>query len=76
MVTSRQVRAARALLQWDQVMLAEKAVVALTALQRLEQDRPVREATVKAVEQALTRAGIKFVSGGEREGVVLSRRDR
>ncbi|MFT8948339.1 MAG: XRE family transcriptional regulator, partial [Acetobacter aceti] len=31
MITGRQVRAARALLNWTQEMLAEKALVALTA---------------------------------------------
>ena len=36
MITSRQVRAARALLGWTQEMLADKA---LTALKRLESDR-------------------------------------
>ncbi len=39
MVTSRQVRAARALLGWTQDLLADKALVALTALKRLESDR-------------------------------------
>jgi len=39
MITSRQVRAARALLGWTQEMLADKALVALTALKRLEPDR-------------------------------------
>jgi hypothetical protein len=74
MVTSRQVRAARALLQWDQVMLADKAVVALSAVQRLEQGKPVREATAQAVERALTKAGIAFVSGDGQEGAILKRR--
>jgi len=36
MITSRQVRAARALLGWSQELLADKALVALTALKRLE----------------------------------------
>ena len=39
MITSRQVRAARALLGWTQERLADKALVALTALKRLESDR-------------------------------------
>ena len=39
MITGRQVRAARALLNWKQEMLAEKALVALTALKRLESER-------------------------------------
>jgi hypothetical protein len=36
MVTSQQVRAGRALLGWTQELLADKAVVALTASKRLE----------------------------------------
>ena len=45
MITSRQVRAARALLGWTQEVLADKALVALTALKRLESESklPVRE---------------------------------
>jgi hypothetical protein len=76
MVTPRQVRAARVLLQWDQIMLADKSVVALSAVQRLEQGKPVREATAHAVEQALKKAGIGFISAHGEEGVVLRRRGR
>ena len=55
MITGRQVRAARALLFWTQEMLAEKALVALTALKRLESERglPVHEATRDQVRRAL-----------------------
>ncbi len=57
MVTSRQVRAARALLGWTQELLADKALVALTALKRLESDRlSVRDATRGAVRKALEAA--------------------
>ena len=42
MITGRQVRAARALLNWKQEMLAEKALVALTALKRLESERQLQ----------------------------------
>jgi len=57
MITGRQVRAARALLNWKQEMLAEKAVVALTALKRLESERglPVQENTRDQVHRALQR---------------------
>jgi hypothetical protein len=71
MVTPRQIRAARVLLQWDQVMLADKAVVALTSLQRLEQGKPVRGVTLAAIEKALRSAGISFISRHNQEGVVL-----
>ena len=57
MITGRQVRAARALLNWKQDMLAEKALVALTALKRLESERglPVHESTHDQVRRAATR---------------------
>jgi transcriptional regulator with XRE-family HTH domain len=73
MVTPRQVRAARMLLQWDQVTLADRAVVALTALQRFEQGKTVRNGTIAAIEKALTSAGIVFVLRPNQEGVVLHR---
>ena len=74
MITSRQVRAARALLGWSQELLADKALVALTALKRLESDRlSVRDATREAVRKALEAAGIEFLSSGRSEGVMLAR---
>ena len=59
MITSRQVRAARALLGWTQEMLADKALVALTALKRLESESglKVREDTRRQVRHALEKSG-------------------
>ena len=77
MITSRQVRAARALLGWTQETLADKALVALTALKRLESDRlQVREDTRDQVRRALEAAGIVFLSSGRGEGVMLVRTSR
>jgi transcriptional regulator with XRE-family HTH domain len=76
MVTSRKVRAARALLGWTQELLADKALVALTALKRLESDRLlVRDATRDAVRKALEAAGIVFLSSGRGQGVMLVRQE-
>ena len=76
MVTSRQVRAARALLGWTQELLADKALVALTALKRLESDRlSVRDATWDAVRKALEAAGIVLLSSGRGKGVMLVRQE-
>ena len=76
MITSRQVRDARALLGWSQELLADKALVALTALKRLESDRlSVRDATREAVRKALEAAGIVFLSSGRGEGVMLVRQE-
>ncbi len=77
MVTSRKVRAARALLGWTQELLADKALVALTALKRLESDRlSVRDATRDAVRKALEAAGVVFLSSGRGEGVMLVQQGR
>lgn len=73
MITGRQVRAARALLNWKQEMLAEKALVALTALKRLESERnlPVHETTRDQVRRALEAAGVLFVDSERGRGVML-----
>jgi DNA-binding XRE family transcriptional regulator len=75
MITSRQVRAARALLGWTQEMLADKALVALTALKRLESESglEVREDTRDSVCRALEAAGIVFLASEQGEGVMRVR---
>jgi hypothetical protein len=73
MITGRQVRAARALLNWKQEMLAEKALVALTALKRLESERglQVHEGTRDQVRRALETAGVLFIDSDRGHGVML-----
>jgi ribosome-binding protein aMBF1 (putative translation factor) len=73
MITGRQVRAARALLNWKQEMLAEKALVALTALKRLESERGLstHESTHDQIRRALEAAGILFVESDRGRGVML-----
>ena len=74
MITSRQVRAARALLGWTQEMLADKALVALTALKRLESNPlNVRGETRHRIHRTLRAAGISFVSRDDEEGVIRRR---
>lgn len=76
MITSRQIRAARALLGWTQETLADEAVVALTALKRLESERlAVRPGTREAVCEALEAHGIVFLSSAQGTGVLLVERD-
>ncbi|MCX7350650.1 MAG: helix-turn-helix domain-containing protein [Alphaproteobacteria bacterium] len=75
MITSAQIRAARALLGMDQRALAEKAGLSLPTIQRMEasdgQVRGVVDSLVKVV-QALDAAGIELIgenttsSGGGR----------
>ncbi|MBS0470956.1 MAG: helix-turn-helix transcriptional regulator [Proteobacteria bacterium] len=71
MVTSCQIRAARALLRWSQQDLADKAIVSINAVTRLERDEvDPRMSTVSAVEKALTKAGVSFLSNDKMgEGV-------
>ena len=73
MITSRQVRAARALLGWTQETLADKALVALTALKRFESENglQVREDTRDRVRAALEASGIMFLVSERGEGVML-----
>jgi predicted transcriptional regulator len=75
MITSAQIRAARALLGMDQRMLAEKAGLSLPTIQRMEasdgQVRGVVDSLVKVV-QAIETAGVELIgdnahsSGGGR----------
>jgi len=71
MVSPCQIRAARALLRWSQQDLADKAIVSLNAVTRLERDEvDPRMSTVSAVEKALTKAGITFLANDKMgEGV-------
>ncbi len=61
------------MLNWKQDMLAEKALVALTALKRLESERglPVHENTHDQVRRALENAGIVFMESDRGRGVML-----
>ncbi len=73
MITPRQIRAARALLDWSQQQLADKAIISLNALARLERGIvDPRMSTLDAVEKALVRAGVEFIPAGDKgEGVRL-----
>jgi predicted transcriptional regulator len=73
MVTPREVRAARAFLGWTRQRLADKAIVSLNSVIRLEQGVvDSRTSTVEAVRRALERAGVEFLSlQGPDEGVKM-----
>jgi predicted transcriptional regulator len=78
MVTPREVRAARAILDWTRQRLADKARISLNSVIRLEQGVvDSRASTLMAVRRALERAGIEFLSlRGKEEGVRLVPRRR
>jgi predicted transcriptional regulator len=73
MISARQIRAARALLNWTQQELADRAIVSLNALVRLEGvGVDSRMSTFTSIERALSAAGVEFIaSGTDGEGVRL-----
>jgi hypothetical protein len=71
MITYRQIRAAGALLGWSQQQLADKAIVSLNAVSRLEKGRvDTRSSTLRTIEKALAKAGVEFFAADVKgEGV-------
>jgi len=65
-LTSELIRAARALVRWEQRDLAEASAVSLATIKRLEAMRGVLAAhrsTLMALRRALESAGIEFING-------------
>ena len=79
-VTSEVIRAARALLRWDQRNLAEASSISLPTIKRLESKPGALEAyasTVAALTRALENAGVEFIDeNGGGPGVRLRKRQR
>ena len=69
MIYSEQLRAARALLRWEQSTVATHAGVSVETVKRLERlDGPivaVKVATIEAIRRALEAAGIEFIDPEE-----------
>ncbi len=77
MLTSQQIRAARALLHWSAGQLAERAGVHISTIQRLEHsDGTLRSTarTVAKVERALEAEGVDFLADNDGPGVRLKKR--
>ncbi|MEL4374074.1 helix-turn-helix transcriptional regulator [Brucella cytisi] len=78
MLTSEQVRAARALLRWEQKELADACGVSLPSIKRLETQRgelAAQPRTVDAIRNALEAAGVIFIDqNGNGYGVRLRNR--
>jgi transcriptional regulator with XRE-family HTH domain len=75
MLTSEQIRAARAMLRIEQRELAERSGVSLETIKRIERIPGVVSAytsTVAAIQSALEAAGIEFTNG-DKPGVRLVR---
>ncbi|WP_348633258.1 MULTISPECIES: XRE family transcriptional regulator [unclassified Mesorhizobium] len=77
MITSEQLRAARALLQWDQKALAAKSKVSVATIKRLEPLAGMLKAnqvTIEALKRALEAGGVEFIpENGGGPGVRLAR---
>jgi len=64
-VTSEQVRAARALLRWEQKDLAAASRISLPTIKRLETirgDLPAQARTIEAIRLAFEKAGVEFLA--------------
>lgn len=68
MITSAQIRAARALLRWTAEQLAEKAGIGIATIRRLElmQGVPAGNVrTLEALKKALEDGGVEFIGSPE-----------
>lgn len=67
MITVKQIKAARGLLEWSQDDLADAAIISRPALNNLErrQTKP-HVSTLEKIQRALEKAGIEFIDGGVR----------
>ena len=75
MLTSEQIRAARALLRWDQKQLAAAANISVETIKRLEKTPGKVSAytgTVESITKALEGAGVAFTND-DAPGVKLRR---
>ena len=79
-LTSEQVRAARMLLRWEQIDLAEASGVSLPSIKRLEThpgELGAQDRTIQALVRALEKAGVEFIpENGGGAGVRLAKRGK
>jgi transcriptional regulator with XRE-family HTH domain len=78
MISPRQCRAARALLDWSQQELADRAGVGIVTIRQLEAGaHEPRRATLDVVRRALEAAGVDFIDeNGGGDGVRLRKPSR
>lgn len=68
MITSAQIRAARAMLDWSREDLSKQAGVGISALMRLESAENIPSGNIKtfdAVQKAFEKVGIEFIGTPE-----------
>ena len=69
MITSDQIRAARAILKWSGKLLSEKSGVGFSTLMRLESEPLVPNAhvrTLESIKKAFEEAGVEFIGTPEK----------
>lgn len=73
MITSAQIRGARALLDWSRQVLSERSGIGISALMRLEASDGIPSGNIKtfeAVQKTFEQAGIEFIgTPDDRPGV-------
>ncbi len=79
MMSVAQCRAARALLAWTAQDLADRAEIGVATIRRYETGSTIAASSLDAIEHALTKAGVTFITAGSAsatggEGVRLSQR--
>ena len=74
MITSSQIRAARALLKWSAEVLSDKSGVGIATIKRYEVSEGVPNGTVRtltAIKTTLEKAGIQFIGEPDKNPGVL-----
>lgn len=77
MITSGQIRAARALLDWSRADLSDKSGVGMSALMRMESSVGIPSGhlkTMQAVVAAFEKAGVEFIGSPDSQAGVRWRR--
>jgi transcriptional regulator with XRE-family HTH domain len=67
LITGRQLKAARALVGWEQTDLAKRPGVAISTVRRMESfegEIGARTGTLSLVQRTLEKAGIEFLNSG------------
>jgi transcriptional regulator with XRE-family HTH domain len=78
MIRPSQIRAARAILDWTQAELAERAGISKTGLNNIERgSSDPKSSTLAAIQRVLEEAGVQFIpENGGGAGVRLRDRDK
>ena len=78
MITSEQIRAARALLRWSAQDLADKSGIGFRTIQRFESETGIpasRTSNLIAIRNAFEDAGVIFIDQSEERGPGVQLRD-